>query len=273
MGHMASQGYRDWVAAGKPFTLAAPLKRLRDILRGYGYTVYDIGNVSHQLADPPEDHMPYSATGWPNRSPRWYGFALDIMPPDDDDLPTLAQLGAQIYADKMAGHEGLAWLKYLNWEPGNGECHHDKWQPDHVRTDSGDRGHIHASGRSDHYLTDTTGGYDPVARWRENRGIAMNWTDKLLRDTGLKTRTYDDAIADQANLRNYWVAKPDAVTVAQPAEGSRIDLVVGAARKVLAAPPAQPAVVTMTQADREEIARLIVEQLGALQFVPANPSA
>jgi hypothetical protein len=169
----------------------------------------------------------------------------------------------------------VAWLKYMNWEPSgpSGPCYHDKWQPSHVRTSSGDRGHGHLSGRSDHYLTDTTGGYDPVARYRESRGNAMNWTDKLLRDTGLKTRTYDDAIADQANLRNYLVAAPDAVTTAQPAEGSRIDLVVDAARKVLAAPPAPPVTVTMTQADRVEIARLIVAELGALQFVPAIPAA
>lgn len=164
---MASQGYRDWIAAGKPFTLAAPARSLRDILRGYGYTVYDIGNKSHQVAEPPEDHMPYSATGWPVRSPRWYGFALDVMEPDRAlRLPTLAQLGAQIYADKNAGHPGVAWLKYMNWTPAGGECVHDKWQPSHVRTDSDDDGHIHLSGRSDHYLTDTTDGYDPVARFR-----------------------------------------------------------------------------------------------------------
>jgi hypothetical protein len=174
-GLMASQGYWDWVAAGKPFTLAAPAKRLRNILRGYGYTVYDIGNTRHQLAEPPEDHMPYSATGWPNPSPRWYGFALDIMPPEDDNLPTLPQLLGQVYADKMARHPGVAWLKYMNWEPSgpSGPCYHDKWQPGHVRTSSGDRGHGHLSGRSDHYLTDTTGGYDPVARFRNREDDDM----------------------------------------------------------------------------------------------------
>lgn len=170
---MASQGYRDWVAAGKPFTLAAPQRRLRDILRGYGYTVYDIGNRAHQLATPPEDHMPYSETGWPRTSPRWYGFALDIMPPGKGSgLPSLPQLLGQIYRDKMAGHPGLAWLKYMNWEPTgpSGPCYHDSWQPGHERRASGDRGHGHLSGRSDHYLTDTTGGYDPVARFRGEDG-------------------------------------------------------------------------------------------------------
>ena len=173
---MASQGYRDWVAAGRPFTLAAPLKTLRNILRGYGYTVYDIGNESHQLADPPEDHMPYSETGWPRTSPRWFGFALDIMPPaKGSGLPTLPQLLGQIYRDKQAGHPGLAWLKYMNWEPSGptGPCYHDSWQPSHSRRSSGDRGHGHLSGRSDHYLTDTTGGYDPVARFRgEDDGMS-----------------------------------------------------------------------------------------------------
>lgn len=273
---MASQGYYDWIRAGKPFTLAAPAKALRDILRGYGYTVYDIGNEKHQKAEPPEDHMPYSATGWPNRSPRWYGFALDIMPPDDNSLPTLPQLLGQIYADKMAGHPGVAWLKYMNWEPSgpSGPCYHDKWQPVHVRTASGDRGHGHLSGRSDHYLIDTTGGYDPVARYRQSKGPAMQWTDKLIRDTGLKTRTYDDAIADLSNLRNYLVANPDTATTAAPAEGSRIDLVIDAAKKVLAATP-QP--VTLTDEDREAIAQrtaeLVVAKLGALRFEASTPTA
>jgi hypothetical protein len=196
---MASQGYYEWIAAGKPFTLAAPERRLRDILRGYGYTVYDIGNERHQKAEPPEDHMPYSATGWPVKSPRWYGFALDIMPPAADDLPTLPQLLGQIYADKMAGHPGVAWLKYMNWEPSgpSGPCYHDKWQPNHVRTTSGDRGHGHLSGRSDHVTIDTTSGYDPVARYRaRTKGLTMFLAACSIGDSGPHVRFLQYSLQD-----------------------------------------------------------------------------
>lgn len=277
MGHMASQGYRDWIAAGKPFTLAAPAKRLRDTLRGYGYTAYDIGNERHQLADPPEDHMPYSATGWPNRSPRWYGFALDIMPPPaGSKLPTLPQLLGQIYADKMAGHPGVAWLKYMNWEPQgpSGPCYHDKWQPSHVRTTSGDRGHGHLSGRSDHYLTDTTGGYDPVARYREAHAMAelSEYRQRAVEYTDNRIAAIcagDDKVkgTDAGPL-----GKGSPVWIVTAIKG--ITATLAEIKAAVTAPrPAEP--VTLTQADREEIARLIAEQLNgtyALQFVPTAPA-
>lgn len=164
-----SSAYDRWVAAGEPFTLAKPLATLRDVLRRYGYTVYDKGDDRHLLADPPEDHTPYSATGWPQASPFGWGFAIDIMPPPSGSgLPSLAKLGAQLVADRKAGVAGVGWLKYINWEPGDGSCYHDSWQPSFARRDSSDRGHIHLSGRTDFQTSDAAAGYDPVARVRSN---------------------------------------------------------------------------------------------------------
>lgn len=168
---MTSAQHRAWLNAGKPVSgLIRPLARLRDRLRGYGYTVYDMGNQQHLDHQPPEDHTPYAATGWPSPSPKWWLHAIDIMPPPaGSGLPTLQQLGAQMLADAKAGHPGMRWLKYMNWEPqGNntGPCYQESFKGPYHRGTSTDRGHIHQSGRTD--MTDYAGAddYDPVARIR-----------------------------------------------------------------------------------------------------------
>jgi len=166
---MTSAQHRNWLKAGGPVSgLIRPMARMRDLLRRYGYTVYDLGNSRHLDADPPEDHTPYSETGWPRRSPRWWLHAIDIMPPPPrSGLPLLQQLGAQLYRDKQAGHPGVAWLKYMNWGPqSDSSAVQDSWRPDHQRSASKDAGHIHLSGRTD--MTGYAGAddYDPVARIR-----------------------------------------------------------------------------------------------------------
>src|SRR5688572_20265337 len=77
---MASQAYRDWLNAGRPYTLIRPAKAVQSALRGYGLTVYDYPNEAHLKATPPEDHTPFSATGWPGQNRRWNARALDVMP-------------------------------------------------------------------------------------------------------------------------------------------------------------------------------------------------
>lgn len=167
----------NWIADGSPFRLMTPAKDLRDILRAHGYTVYDLGDRHHLEADPPEDHTPYSQTGYPDAAKYGVGYGLDVMPPkdgqrsklDDLPLPSLQQLGAQLLADRKAGVTGIRWLKYMNWEPERdwgGPCYKEAWRPTYKRTSSTDRGHIHLSGLTG-YETSTTGaGYDPVARIR-----------------------------------------------------------------------------------------------------------
>lgn len=169
---MSSQGYRDWVAAGRPFSVAQPILDLSKTLRGYGYTVYTIGDNSHLQASTPEDHTPFSATGWPNTSPRWWIHACDIMPPANSSLPNLARLGAQLVADKQAGVNGATVIKYLNWTRADGQCVHESWEPGHNVRSSGDTGHIHLSIRSDATRSAVMAGYDPVARIRSGGGGA-----------------------------------------------------------------------------------------------------
>lgn len=165
---MASQAYYEWVDAGRPYTRARPTLELRDLLRGYGYTVYDYPDDPHLQAVPPEDHTPFSATGWPITSKRWVGHAIDIMPPSAAAIAKgavpLTVLARQIIADKDAGVPGTKWLKYINWTDEQGRCWHTSWQPDKRTVSSTDKGHIHLSARSD---VDTSSevsatGWDPV---------------------------------------------------------------------------------------------------------------
>lgn len=173
--HMPSQAYRDWLADGQPWKFAVPIKAVGDRLRAHGYTVYYQGNDAHLKKAVPEDHTPFSATGWPGKSPYPYCMAMDIMPPDagqkskitGEPLPSLQKLGAQLVADRKAGVDGAAFVKYINWEPernNGGPCYQDSWRPGYARRSSTDRGHIHVSGRTDHYLSSKSAGYDLVAR-------------------------------------------------------------------------------------------------------------
>lgn len=174
---MSRQDYERWKADGRPFTLMRPLRELRDVLRGHGYTVYDIGNDAHMLATPAEDHTPFSETGWPAAARYGIGYAIDVMPPKSSKLPTLAQLGARLHADRQSGRIG--WLKYMNWQPdgASGRCIQCAWKPDHRERSSSDRGHIHVSGRTG-WETKSGGGYDPVALINGGSTVADDDTAK-----------------------------------------------------------------------------------------------
>lgn len=153
-----------WIKAGRPYRLCRPMADLQATLRGHGYVVYDYPDDAHLMAIPPEDHTGFSATGWPGASPFGRGMAIDIMPPDPaKGLPTLAQLGAKMVADKMAGRRELAPLKYQNWTDDEGACWHDSWQPNYARRPSTDKGHVHQSARTDYVDSDAMVHYDPVA--------------------------------------------------------------------------------------------------------------
>jgi hypothetical protein len=154
---MTVTNYAEWVADGSPWHPAAPVDSLAQTLRRHGYTVYILGNMEHLKSSTPEDHDPYSHTSWPGAQPYPFVLAEDIMP---GGAWPLDKLGAKIFADKQAGNAGLAGLKYMNWTDSNGKCWHDKWTPNHVRTSSNDKGHIHLSWRTDFVNKSTN--YDPI---------------------------------------------------------------------------------------------------------------
>jgi hypothetical protein len=189
---MGKQDRLNWIGRGSPFTLMRPAAKLRDRLKAHGYTVYDIGNQDHLEHEPPEDHTPFSDTGWPGKAKFGIGYAIDIMPPKaggkskltGQPLPSLQRLGAQMVNDRNAGVPGIRWLKYQNWEPernNGGPCYQDSWKPNHARRSSGDRGHIHQSGTTG-FETSTVGDdYDPVARiYGEDNDMPLTKADETV---------------------------------------------------------------------------------------------
>jgi Putative peptidoglycan binding domain len=154
-----------WRRDGSPWHTALPIADLAAVLRRYGYTVYIIGNDAHLANSSPEDHTPFSASGWPRPNPYPWVHACDVMPPRaGSGLPGLAALGAQISRDRREGLAAIGWLKYMNWTTAAGQCIHESWKPNYARRSSGDRGHIHLSARTDR--THAHSNYDPVARVR-----------------------------------------------------------------------------------------------------------
>ena len=151
-----------WQRDGSPWKRARPITDLTTTLQGHGYTIGVLGDDRHLDAVPPEDHTPYSQTGWPGVSPYPYVLALDIesAPPG---MPSTSAVGGQIVADKLAGKPGTQPIKYVNWTDPKGNTWHDQWMPGHSRTPSADHGHTHVSIRTDFYLSTVTGSYDPVA--------------------------------------------------------------------------------------------------------------
>lgn len=183
---MASQAYRDWLNAGKPYALIDPAEALRAAIAGHGITVWHYPNLSHLTAEPPEDHTPFSATGWPGSNARWKARGLDIMPREDargNVTPAArkenADIARQLIRDRDAGHPGVMWIKFLNWTDEKGTCRQERWmdlQRPLARTtrSSSDAGHIHVSGRSDADTDKRAAGYDPVARM--NGEVDMDMT-------------------------------------------------------------------------------------------------
>lgn len=158
---MTAAQYQAWQRGGGHWQPAAPVADLAATLRGHGYTVYILGDASHMNASTPEDHTPFSATGWPFPAPAGWVWALDVMPGGSIDL---GRLGAQLVADKNAAVPGAAPIKYMNWTPPGASCRHDSWEPGHVTAASSDTGHIHVSVRTDYQTSRAMQGYDPVAR-------------------------------------------------------------------------------------------------------------
>lgn len=181
---MASQGYRDWIAAGRPYALIRPARALQATLIGHGLTVWDFPDENHQKADKPEDHTPYSVTGWPGVNARWKARGLDIMPRTDTAAGRAenAAIARQLIRDRDAGVPGVMWIKYLNWTDERGVCRQERWMSSanplaRETRSSSDNGHIHVSGRSDADNDARADGYDPIARM--TGGADVNLSDKI----------------------------------------------------------------------------------------------
>jgi hypothetical protein len=256
---MTSRQHQLWISRGKPFRLARPLTALRDVLRAAGYTVYDIGNTAHLDAQPPEDHTPYSETGWPtNPAPYGVGCAIDVMPPPaGSGLPSLQVLGKRLFDDRQAGRAGF--IKYMNWGPvDDRHAVQDRWKPDHVRGSSSDTGHAHISSRTDVVDSAAWDGYNPLI----TGGFTM--ADSELINNAERGITALVALTDPIAFEHPWND--------QAAKGYRNPLVqILAALKDLKATPT-PVVVRLDDAQLPALAKLVAAELRELRFVPGVPT-
>lgn len=211
---MAITTYQGWVNDGRPIKPAVCIADWISTLREHGYEVGYYPDDRHLKAQPPEDHTPYSHTPWPGVQPYPYVLASDLMPPTKPGLPSLARIGAQVVADKRAGHPDTQWIKYINWTDSNGTCWHDEWEPGYRRSLSNDRGHLHVSARTDWATKHTS--YDPVAlilgetgdepmsmRFRFDKSVPEADTTHVYISDGLRYRVVPtsyqiDALMDRA---------------------------------------------------------------------------
>jgi hypothetical protein len=150
----------EWVADGSPWRAAPAVAMFAEMMRGYGFTVYVIGDRAHLTADPPEDHTPYSHTAWPAGQPYPCVLALDVMPGGRVDW---RRLGEVIATSKAMNRPGTEWIKYINYTLTDGQCRHVSWEPAPASRPSTDTGHIHISARSDLFTQTDFVGWDPVA--------------------------------------------------------------------------------------------------------------
>lgn len=256
---MTSKQHQLWISRGKPFRLARPLAALRDVLRAAGYTVYDIGNDSHLDAQPPEDHTPYSETGWPtNPAPYGVGCAIDVMPPPPDSgLPSLQVLGKRLFDDRQAGRAGF--IKYMNWGPVSDRAAvQDRWMPGHERRSSSDTGHAHISCRTDVVDSAAWDDYNPLI-------------------TGGFTMADSELIANAERAVTALVAGTDPIVFEHPwndqaAKGYRNPLVqILAAVKDLKGAPT-PLVVELADEQLPVLAKLVAAELRGLRFLPEVPT-
>jgi len=260
---MTATTYLQWVADGQPWKPATPVADLRDTLQRHGFTVYVLGDESHQKAQPPEDHVPYSHTPWPGKQPYPYVLAMDVMP--NGDL-SLDKLGAQLVKDKNAGVSGVHGLKYLNWTDSNGNCWHESWQPKHARESSDDRGHLHLSWRTDFVTSTSAAGYDPVARVK---GIDVALTDEewaSLQIAAYRIKAIQDntpTIVYGVNARTkkpFHATEPNELAVALAAQAKAIEDLKNAGTSVVL----DPATLKAALLDPQVLAALGAATAGAL---------
>lgn len=147
---MATQAYDAWVNNGRPWRMAKPIAEIRAaLISRYGDHVADsigtIGNDAHLTASTPEDHCPFSFTGWPLPNPYPVVCALDYSGPD--------YLAVGRYWLAMARSGRAPWVKYINVD---GE--HYQFEGAERDWPSSDVGHVHLSIRTD-WTERTTSGH------------------------------------------------------------------------------------------------------------------
>lgn len=149
---MAVAAYYSWVKLGKPLVPATPIRELVEKLRvafprAAAVNLFSwYANDAHYQNDYPQDHTPFSVTGWPAESPQWWVFATDIMHRPDLGVDC-DKLFPYWLAEAKAGR--MPWLKYMIYKRTVYDVRYG-WRP---QPSSGHDKHIHLSARTDHQRT------------------------------------------------------------------------------------------------------------------------
>jgi hypothetical protein len=157
---MAVAAYSTWENQGRPLDPAQPIREVVEALQAaypaaaaeYLFSWY--ADESHYQSSYPEDHTPFSYTGWPHANPWWFVHATDIMHRPDLGVDCNAIFAWWIAAAR-AGE--VPWLKYIIWQ-GLLYDVRNGWEP---VGNSGHFDHIHISARTD-YTAAGLGGWSPI---------------------------------------------------------------------------------------------------------------
>lgn len=146
---MATAAYRDWVRAGRPWEICTPVEAFVAALQAAGWAggaLGTIGDEAHLQAETPQDHTPFSATGWPGSHPYPLILALDVMhsPEGGRDVAPLAD-----YWLYEARQGRMPWLKYMTWRARRYDVRNN-WSPVAAQ---GHWDHAHLSFRTDYART------------------------------------------------------------------------------------------------------------------------
>ena len=112
---MATAAYKTWVKAGRPWHVANIVNDYRVALHDAGWAFAElgtIGNEAHLQAETPQDHTPFSVTGWPDQHPYPAVLALDVMN-GARPSPVMTSLVGYWLAEARA--DRTPWVKYINW--------------------------------------------------------------------------------------------------------------------------------------------------------------
>lgn len=149
---MPAAVYYSWDRAGRPLEPAQPIRDMVDRLKvaypraASAHLFGWYADESHYQAVPPQDHTPYSQTGWPLPSPQWVVFATDVMHRKDLGVDC-AVLFSYWIGEARAGR--MPWLKYIIWEAKLYTVR-TGWR---AEANTGHYDHIHLSARTDHRTT------------------------------------------------------------------------------------------------------------------------
>lgn len=212
---MATAAYGRWDRDGRPIT---PSQTIREMVGRMKLAYPRAANIfswyaneAHYQASTPQDHTPFSVTGWPTTSPYPYVFATDIMHRPDLGVDCNV-LFKYWLTEAKAGH--TPWRKYIIWQAKLYDVRNN-WNP---QGNSGHFDHIHLSDRTD-WVNRSIGDWDPTG---EDMTTAQQFLD-IMNDPKVaalwKARTVQYPMeADRSVLAMYnqWDKILKALAVAPP---------------------------------------------------------